>query len=990
LPLPAATVLVKGTSNGTSTDFDGNYSITANIGDVLQFSYVGYSTVEAQIGESKTISLALSPDNTLEEVVITALGIERKPDEITTSTQNVKAEELTQAKNPDIVSSLAGKVSGLQINQTSNGIGSDTRIVLRGNRSITGNNEALVVIDGVISSAGFLSSLNPDSIESVNVIKGANGAALYGSAGSNGALIVTTKKGSKSEKFTVQVQSTATFESVSYLPERQTKYGQGWFGQNYTYENGAWGPEFDGELAPVGLPQANGEYIYRPYESLGDDNIKEYFQTGTTYLNSIAVSSGDKDGYFNLGAQNQRIKFVIENDEAKRNNFTFRGGKTIGKLSASVDVAYTEANNQSTTGDIYRDLLQAPTNVLVSQFENYETNAYHWNGYYENPYWKRENNRRDNLQSRFNFSSTLKYDFNKNISALIRTNSRNFLSNTRLTANAYTEPDAVIAITGFPGRTKTSSLQVGSSSSRVIYNDVIVNFDYMLSEDVSFKANVGHNIVDSKSVSQSFFGENLTQVGDLASANLFTSNPQVTDTRTRNRRIGVFANLDFGYKDYLFLNLTGRNDWNSILPKGNNSFFYPSAGVSFIPTKAFPELKGNVLSNAKLTASIVKVGGTGSINTYGTNVLASQAAGFPLGGNSSYLVSSNVTNPNITPEFTTSVEFGANLGFLKNRLTLDASYFSSKNTDQIAGIGTSYASGLNNATLNIGETKTEGFEIDLGGKIIDTKNFDWNARVSYSTNETTVVKLSDNAKELALLSFEDFGVFAVEGQEFPLIKGSAYRRDPQGRVVIGANGTPEVSSTFQDLGNTTPDYILGFSTGFRYKNLTLNAVADYRTGHVFWTEVSNHLAFSGYDMESTQTGRRGFVYPNSVIETSPGVFTPNTSVITGGTTYENFVTYYTDQYTDVAENSVYDASAFRIREISLGYTFNKELLKSTGISDLTLTLIARNPFLITPDSTNQIADPEFSRGTSTANQGINTLGNYPTTRTIGLNASITF
>jgi TonB-dependent SusC/RagA subfamily outer membrane receptor len=234
LPLPAATVLGKGTSNGTSTDFDGNYSITANIGDVLQFSYVGYSTVEAQIGESKTISLALSPDNTLEEVVITALGIERKPDEITTSTQNVKAEELTQAKNPDIVSSLAGKVSGLQINQTSNGIGSDTRIVLRGNRSITGNNEALVVIDGVISSAGFLSSLNPDSIESVNVIKGANGAALYGSAGSNGALIVTTKKGSKSEKFTVQVQSTATFESVSYLPERQTKYGQGWFGQNYT------------------------------------------------------------------------------------------------------------------------------------------------------------------------------------------------------------------------------------------------------------------------------------------------------------------------------------------------------------------------------------------------------------------------------------------------------------------------------------------------------------------------------------------------------------------------------------------------------------------------------------------------------------------------------------------------------------------------------------------------------------------------------------
>ena len=334
-PLPGVNVLIKGTTVGTQTDFDGNYSIDAEQGDVLVFSYLGFALVEHTVGSVDTINVQMEPDAAvLEEVIVTALGIKRKADEITTAYEVVDSEELNRASNPDAVSALTGKVSGLQIKQVSNGVSGENRIILRGARSISGNNQALIVIDGAISTASFLSALDPKSIASTNIIKGPAGAALYGSQGSNGVIVVTTKKGNDSGKMQVTVNSVVDFETVSYVPERQTRFGQGWaLGngfENLIYENGGWGPEFDGQLAPVGLPQADGTFIMAPYSTRGADHLKDFFITGTTFQNSVNISSGDEDGYATFSARNRKTEFVIENDKLKNSSFTFNAGKTMG------------------------------------------------------------------------------------------------------------------------------------------------------------------------------------------------------------------------------------------------------------------------------------------------------------------------------------------------------------------------------------------------------------------------------------------------------------------------------------------------------------------------------------------------------------------------------------------------------------------------------------------------------------------------------------
>ena len=430
LPLPGVNVLVKGTSNGTTTDFDGKYSISANTGDVLVFSYVG-NTVEETVGTESNISFVMS-ENALDEVVITAFGIKKKKDEVTNSYEVVETELITQANNPSAIQSLTGKVSGLQINQTSNGVAGNSSIVLRGNRSISGNNEALIVVDGAISSTNYLDALDPNTIESVNVIKGASGSILYGSQGSNGVIIVTTKKGATNKKITIGFKSTVELESVAFVPVRQTRYGQGWdvgngF-ENVLYENGGWGAEFDGQPVPVGLPQADGSFITAPYSSLGEDNIKDFFKTGTTRQNSVTLSAGDSESYINLSAQNLRQEFVVDKDVLKRNNFALQAGKTLGKFRISGGATYVNSGFERTSSrlaseGLYTQLLQTPTNVPVSAFAN-SGNEGHWNGYFTNPYWSIANQRQERDSDRFNINGEIQYFINDNLNILLRSNGK--------------------------------------------------------------------------------------------------------------------------------------------------------------------------------------------------------------------------------------------------------------------------------------------------------------------------------------------------------------------------------------------------------------------------------------------------------------------------------------------------------------------------------------------------------------------------------------
>jgi len=1005
LPLPTATVIIKGTTTGTSTDFDGNYSINASEGDVLDFSYVGYATQSQPVGASNTVDVTLQPDNTLDEVVVTALGIKRKQDEITTANQVVKAEELVKANNPNVVKGLSGKVSGLQVIQNGNGVNNRTRIVLRGNRSISGNNQALIVIDGTISTAALLQNIDPNSIESINVIKGANGAALYGSDGSNGAIIVTTKKGNNdTEKMTVSIRSSVDFESVDYVPERQTRYGQGWdLGdgfENIVYENGGWGPEFDGQMVPVGLPQADGSYIMAPYSTRGSDNIKEFFSTGITTQNSVSLSSGNSDGYLYISGQLEETEFVIQSDERRKTAFNFKGGKNIGKWGFTGNATYTSTRLGRTNGSLYTDLLQTPSNVPIGQFANSGQEG-HWNVYFNSPYWVRDNIRNKTQQERFSVTGELSYQINDNINTLIRSNGLFTDSNSLNWANAYTEPAEYITnyFGSGAGRGSASSFNTSNSNFTQYVTDFLVNFDYMLTDDISFKANVGVSNRITKNNFVQVGGSDLTIPGIYTSANLNDGLDETItgDGRSKQSKIGAYAQLDLGYKDFLFLNLTGRNDWSSVLDKSNNSYFYPSAGLAFIATKAFPSIKGDILNYAKFTASYVKVGNDGGVGPYAIQQVYNQATGFSLGGQNSFSAPTSVTDPLLTPEFTTSQEFGLNLGFLKDRVTLDLAYAMFNTTDLITRVGASAASGLatfGGATINLAETEGSSIEVDLGLKVLRSEDMDWNVNLGYSTTDNNVVKVSDQADRVSLGGFLGYAeVFAIEGEQFPSIATNAYERDDQGRVLINPNSGDPIEATGLKLaGRTTPKHIVNLNTSFRYKDFTISATMDYRTGHVFYSDTKSNMTWSGHAVETAQAGRGQFIWPNSAINVGTAdnpIYEANTSVGSGGTTAGSYITFF-NNYRSVGENHVLDATAFKIRELSLRYDLNEKFLDRTFLTGLSISAVARNVLTVLPTENRGYNDPESGFSTGNA-QGITTNGSaYPATRSYGLGLNLTF
>ena len=598
----------------------------------------------------------------------------------------------------------------------------------------------------------------------------------------------------------------------------------------------------------------------------------------------------------------------------------------------------------------------------------------------------RDNIRNTGDQNRFNGIVTLKYDINDNINVLYNASLRTFNAKGQSYTNGYTDTLGV----GGGDHSTISRFSNFNSESRNIYTDLLVNFDYMLTDDISFKATLGQNIQDNSSSSTSVNGSNLSIPG-FYNINNITGNPGVANSQARNRSIGVFGQVDFGYKEFLFLSATGRNDWTSVLANQNNSFFYPSVGFSFVPTKAFSGLKSDVLQYAKLSGNIARVGNA-SVGTYAVNSTLNQTSGFAFGDLNSFSVDSTVTDPNLVNEFIDSKELGLNLSFFKgDRVTLGLAYYVTNNKDLITNVTPSLTSGLSGSTVNVGETETTGYEIDLGLTPFRGKDFRWDVNINLASDETIVKKVSDNTDEVSLGNGgSSVGIFATVGEKFPLIKGTGYQRDPQGRVLIDpVSGNPLKTDEFINLGVANPDYVVGLSTSLTYKGFRLAGVFDYRTGHQFWAGTKDWLSWSGHLVESAENGRRGFVFPNSAVETSPGVYAANTNVITGGTTYANYLDYFSNEYRDVAENFVIDATAFKVRELSLSYSFNKKVLDAIGFSDFRVGVNARNPFVVLPKENRGYADPEFSNTSGNA-QGLSVTGQYPATRTFGFSVNVSF
>ncbi len=1045
LPLPGANVVIKGTKGGVSTDVDGKFSIKAKSGDVLVVSYTSYDTKTITVGAANNYSVSLKESpKLLDEVLISgAMGIKRTKDAVVSAQKQISNKELTQASNPNAIQALTGKVSGLQISTTSNSVSADTRILLRGNRTITGDNQALVVIDNAISSASVLGQLPPDVIENVNVIKGAQGAALYGAQGVNGVIIVTTKRGSKNEKFTFGYNSSVDFESVKFVPQTQRDYGQGWangyqFGfpdagdprngniQFSPYENGSWGPAFNdpswaGTTVPVGLPQANGQFLTTKFEPI-KNNLKQFFKTGTIFQNGFNFNVGGPDSYAFLAVNRQTTDFVVQDDKLVRNSFLFKAGKKVGKFSIDGNVNYITQKTSETDSNLFDDLIQTASNIPVGSFG--DLNQHHWTVYSTSPNWTVKNVRTENASDLMNGVLALGYEFNKHVSVNYTANVQ--MKNTEYQSHRNAFKDEINTAYDFSPYNDSGNTQmtytdllggggagaIGSyyfanqSSTRNIYGDLLFNFNYKLTDKIKFKANLGNNIQDRYFRETSVGGENLDVPGFYNISNVLNIYSP-TSLRTagynnrmiRTRRVAGFANVDLSYEDYLFLNATGRIEQFSAV---KNSYFYPSVGVSFIPTKAIAALKDNkVLNYAKINASYTSVGNTTAVQAYDTNELTKIPQGFPFGTLSALAYNNTPTYPGIKPEFVNTYEVGGQFGFLKDRITLEGSYYVANTKDLITRVTASSASGNSSLLNNVGELQNKGYEIDLGLTPVKTDSFKWDMRVSYSTYKTKILKLADGASSVNLYQPNtQFGIFAEVGEEFPLLKGTTFVRDDNGNVIVDANGNPTRNSIFSKLGKGVPDYTIGFTNSFEYKGLKLTCVADFRTGASSWSAAKNLLYFTGGDLDTAGFDRtQGYVIPGSVTSTGAVNTIPagNTASVVG--TYNYFATVHRF----AGETSMVDATALKIRELSLSYGLPKKMLAGTGIESFRFGVNARNPFVFLADgklikpknglgANNSYGDPEASyAGDRNGNaQGYMNVGQYPTTKTIGVTVNLTF
>lgn len=991
--IPGVSVFVKGTTIATSTDVNGRYSLTVpEDATTLVFSFIGMKQQEVNIAGRSVVNCVMESDVVgLSEVVVTALGIKREKREITYQTQKVDNAELAAAQPTRAASALAGKVAGLQINVQDNSVNPSTQIILRGLRSISSDNQALVVIDGVIASLGAFDDLNPNDIADLSILKGATAAALYGSNAANGAIVVTTKKGQAGEKITVGLISSYTAEKVAYMPKFQSEYGTGWEGAYDAVENTNWGPRFDGTLRQIGPTFRDGTYQAVPYAPV-KDNLLAFFNTGNNFNNTVYLSGSHETSKFYISVGDQRATGIVPDDSYQRNTVRVNASKKVGNVELSLNSSYFKDETDvvgGTIGDqdrpLYWFLLNTSANIPLERYSNWRNDLYaspdgYYNAYYQNPYWAVGTNRNNQKSNRLNGNVQASWDpFNwLNVTGRIGTNTYWSSGKNWRAAQTY---DSFLQ----PSAGAVSSFVTDSESqSTTIIEDLLLTGTFEFG-NFSLKSILGASNYNYIYRSSSIRADNLS-IPDFYDISNGTGTPTVSADASQEVTFGFFGDFTLGYGDFLFFNFSGRNDWTSTLAEGNNNYFYPGFGVSFVLTDAIDALKNNnILSYAKLTASNSTV--YNDLSPYAINERYSKHSAFPYGPVNGFVLSSTAVDANIKKEKLNTTELGANLGLFQSRVMIDASYFMTKTTDLITYTTPSRASASTSFLTNIGSLKGSGWELSLGGSLINAKNLTWDLSLNYSTETTIVEEIYEGLDEVAVGAWAQYGVYAIVDMDYPQLKANTYVRDPQGRLVIDpATGFPKTNAALSPVGRTTPKHIIGLNTALKAFGFTLSTTIDYRTGHVFYAQGQDAMEFTGRSMESVSANRQDFVIPNSVIETSPGVYVENTNIpIQNGRQ-----SYWTDTYNDVKENYVIDATAFKIRELSLSYNLPSNFIRNTPLQKVSIGLIARNLYTLLP-AENAFSDPEFNNDTDNNNTiGVGGYFQMPPTRSFGVNLNIEF
>lgn len=991
LPLPGVNIIIKGTATGTQSDFDGNYSIDASKGDVLEFSFVGLKTAEYTVGDANTLDVILENDaSRLDEVIVTALGIERKPKELSYSVTSLDNDDLTKTRSINTATAMVGKVSGLQINTIGSGVNPNTRVVLRGNRSLLGNNQALIVVDGFPTTQGVLDRINPNDIADLTVLKGANASALYGSEAANGVIIIKTKQGKG--KLNVTFITSNQLEEVAYLPEFQTEFGVGGKPDLTLQPLGhlAFGPRYDGRLVDASETLADGSVWQVPFSPV-KNNYKNFFNIGNTIRNSVTVSGGDENGDFLLSIDHSNVEGTVPKDTYNRTNVRLKGSRKYEKLEVSGNLSFFRSHSNVVGSGGFQNrplnwyLYGTSAHIPLSKVSNWRTGRYTRNetgyfSFYENPYFIIDTQRYFSDVNEFTLIANAKYSFTEYLNASLVVGYTNSNSNYKEKHGgldyAFHVPNPYRDIPEYNPSTRDEI----SNSSRV-NSDFIVTFDKQVSDDFHATVHVGQNVRVESSKDIYLSGSNLI-IPDFYNVSTRTGNLQGGESTLNYRKFGVYGDLTLGFKDFLFLSATARNDWTSALAKDNRSYFYPGAGISFVPTEAFPEIKGT-LSYLKASFNITKTGN--DPRPYATNRVFSAPAGFPIGTTAGLSLSGREPSPDLQPEFTTSIEAGIDFAFFRgDRLSGNITGYKTNTTDQIVPINTSFASGASSVLTNIGEIENYGLEVDFKGIIVRTDDFTWNLGVNYSTSKSEVIDLG-GVNELEIGGPTGGAIIVAHvGESYPLLKTTDYQRDDQGSIIVGADGDPLKAGNFKIQGKTTPDYIVGANTTFRYKNFSFYAVMDYRTGHVFYNDLVNALEFHGLTQHSVTSNRQPFIFPNSVYSDGNGGYVANTNRPTTG----GGRAFWSSFYNSTKSNYITDATTLKLREVSLDYTFNDDLIKKLGLQNLSIGMYGRNLFMWRP-AENVYTDPEFNFNDGNA-VGIGTQAQTAPTRQFGATLTAKF
>ena len=994
LPLPGVSVKVKNTTNGTTTGANGKYSIKISGGQtpVLVFSFIGFNTKEAPAA-SNTLDMVLAENaNSLQEVaVVSAGGIKRTPKEQGYAATRITAEQLTTGKSTTVAGGLMAKVPGLQINATGSGVNPNYRLVLRGNRSISGNNQALIVLDNVVVPNAILANINPEDVEDIQVLNGASGAALYGSDASNGALIITTKKG-KEGLTTIRVANTTTLEQVSFSPKLQNSFGSGSTAGAQVYdpiENQQYGPAFDGTTRNIGRTLADGT-IQSVVYSATDDKY-DFWQTGVSNQTDFSLSTGDAKSTTFISGQYVDGTGTTPGDKYNRTSVRFNGTRKISdRFSANYSVSYIENKNDitSATSSVYNNLLNTPADIPLLSYKNWQTDKYampdnYYNDYYQNPYFTIDNNRQKYKNAYLTGNAELNYK---------ATDWLNFTYRAGITNRYYTSKNSTAGYDYTDYTTNSSSkTDFGASVSDEMYNTTQFNTDFLTNikkdvKDFSFNLVAGLSLKSTGSKDMTDSGSGL-KVAGLYNISNITGNSTSTEKNTNTRQYGVWGDLTVGYKKYLYLHLTGRNDWVSVLSPANRSFFYPAADLSFIPTDAFSFLKGSkVIDYLKIRAAASKVGLV-NLDPYSLEPTFNSSTGYGYG--TGFSQNNVLVSPNLKPEITKSLEFGTDFRLFKGIVDGTATYYTSSSIDQVVKASISSSTGYNYMYLNAGELTNKGVETAL--HFTPVRTHDWNLRVggNFTYNENKLVSLTSDLSTIGVN--ESTTIYGVVGQTYPSIIGLDYQRDSQGRVIVDANtGNPLVNTTAQVLGSTQPKSRLGLDFTLRYKDFTLSALFEYRGGYVIYSGEGSTLDFSGSSARSAYYNREKFVFPNSsYYDSSTGTYVANNSI----TVSDGGAGFWTSSSfnTNVTSNYVYSGDYWKLREASLAYKIPQSLLqRSKFIKAATVSIQGRNLFLWATKS-NEYTDPDYSANGSDSNAvGTTSLSQTPPTRYFGGTVSLTF